>query len=225
MVHAVGPGGGFIEGWFSDGRWWTRDFSEEKAEYTKREIRVCEWREIEGSAAEPWHDRDRYWPLSFDRQPRRTPEPPQARPKMRRDQTHTERLFDRALEQGLFIKWPLEVRLGTDEIRTVIERYFAGIDVTIDRVERPYGGEQYVVTLEEFPERKDYWTDQDPATVKPHKQHIVVQINEDFVHAGGEMYGPAARGLAVGLNAHMIEAIEQKEREVALVRMATGKDG
>lgn len=58
-VHALGPGGGFIRGWYSDGRWWTNDFVDDGTTWgssRKREIRVREYRTLEGSRAEPWHD-------------------------------------------------------------------------------------------------------------------------------------------------------------------------
>lgn len=67
LVHAVGPGGGFRTGYYShDGNWYTTDWFDDgttEGRGEKRQIRVTEWRELEGSGAEPWHEwGERYWP-------------------------------------------------------------------------------------------------------------------------------------------------------------------
>lgn len=62
-VHA--SPGGFVSGWYSQGRWYTHDHVDDGTvfgSWKQREINVREWRYQEGCLAHPWHDHPHAYP-------------------------------------------------------------------------------------------------------------------------------------------------------------------
>ncbi len=225
-VHAVGPGGGFISGWYSDGRWWTHDYLEDGTtwgNFTKREIRVAQWRLLEGCLAEPWHDQDGYHPPSFADLPKRV-EAPAVERSAREYSIHTEKLYDRVLQAGRFIKWAPEFRPSVEIVQSILERYFLGIDVEIERLEvRPSRRNGFDIHLNSLPLERPGSCGQDPDTVVPRRQMIFVQLTDAAFHADSGS-GAIARALAMGLNVYMMEELERREKEAARGRDLLGAD-
>lgn len=224
LVHALAPGGGFIQGFYSDGRWWTTVFVDDGTEWgahKKREIRVCQWREIEGSAAEPWHDDDRYYPPSFEDRPARVyAEPPKRRMEF---SSHAAKMYDRALQKDLFIRWNPECKPHGDTVLNLMAQYFIGIDTMVHIVDYAGGRRGFDVDLISLPKQRPYSCGEDPDQAPERYQKILVQLNEESFHASG-MGNATTEALAIGLNVFMQDQLEKLETEGARERQLLGRN-
>lgn len=217
-VHAMSPGGGFIEGYFDDGRWWTRVHEDDGTAWGKshkREIRVTQYRSIEGCLAEPWHDQDNYYPPSFADYPARKEAPPTpAGP--RELSIYVEKMYDRVLQAGRFIKWPPELQPTRAEVLLLLERYFTGLDVEIETVDyRPGGRRGFNIYLNTFPTVRHHDCGEDPETVAPQRQTIMVSLTVEYFHADAMESWGMSSALAMGLNVYMLEEVERLRKEFA----------
>lgn len=112
---------------------------------------------------------------------------------------HDAALYADAARRGFFTTWDKETeKISDDDIETLIEIFFEGIDVTIERVSYGAGCRHgFNITLNSLPEHQVVFTGQDRSKVPFMKQMIAVQNKENF-HAG-TMGLVTARALAVGL--------------------------
>jgi hypothetical protein len=142
---------------------------------------------------------------------------------------HDAVLYADAARAGFFTQWGRDAAaISEDDIETLLEMFFSGIDVTICRVDYgPARRRGFDVTLNSLPEHQIVFAGEDRSRVPFAKQVIAVQTRDNF-HAS-TMGLTTARALAVGLNVFVRRmAITERrwlERDIERFRLFRKQQG
>ena len=109
-----------------------------------------------------------------------------------------------------YVGWSVDERLTDDELEAVINLFFAGIDIEVERKNgptRPFN--IYFATL---PKVKHMDVGTDPTTVEPQRQVILVHASDTHFYAESCTFSGPAMALAFGL-CHRVRRLVSQRRE------------